>query len=244
MTSNSDKQPANQPNETPLCPAHKRLDERGTLEMTIGGNNCVACSLNERKQLLDLLAPFAPKDASEDSLTVLRRLAEFYATHQGKNRVVVSYPAPPIAAETPALDKLPCRECREIEFHSRGCSINRNVGNFSPVLDSERVAPTDDPDREQLENEIFQDTTDSAFASRYDLASGPVITVEDALVELREMFPNDSICLSVDSFGAYFTRSTDSGYVYPVAEGVTLTDCLQAIRDWAEKGKRNGRASI
>lgn len=77
----------------PLCPVHARIDKNGALEMTIGGNNCVACSLNERQQLLDLLAPFAPDNASEDSLTVLRRLTEFYNTHTGDNRVVVSYPA-------------------------------------------------------------------------------------------------------------------------------------------------------
>lgn len=77
----------------PLCPIHQSLEDRGQLEVEIAANNCTACSLNERKALLDLLAPFAADHGSEDSLTVMRRLADFYATHAGDNRVVVSYPA-------------------------------------------------------------------------------------------------------------------------------------------------------
>jgi hypothetical protein len=80
--------------QPPLCPVHKRVDEIGNLEMQIGGNNCIACSLNERKELLDILAPLAPPDGSEDSVTVLHRAVEFYETHAGTNRVVVSYRAP------------------------------------------------------------------------------------------------------------------------------------------------------
>jgi hypothetical protein len=86
---------------TPLCLIHQRLESAGKLTCEIGGNNCVACSLNERAELLTLLAPFAAKDGSEDSLTVLRRLADFSNTHQGDGRVVVSYPAP---APQPVLD--------------------------------------------------------------------------------------------------------------------------------------------
>lgn len=37
------------PTDTPpLCPVHKRIDELGTLEMQIGGLNCLACTLQER----------------------------------------------------------------------------------------------------------------------------------------------------------------------------------------------------
>ena len=79
---------------TPLCPVHQRLEDSNNLECEIGGNDCAACSLNERAELLKLLAPFAAKDGSEDSLTVMRRVTDFYETHQGENRVVVSYPAP------------------------------------------------------------------------------------------------------------------------------------------------------
>lgn len=75
----------------PLCPVHKRIDERGTLEMEIGGLNCLACTLQERVELLALLAPFA--DGSKDSVTVLREVAEFWTTHHGEGRVVASYPA-------------------------------------------------------------------------------------------------------------------------------------------------------
>lgn len=78
----------------PLCPIHKQIEDRGNLEMTIGGLGCVACSLTEREELLALLAPFAPEGGTEDSLAVMRRVTEFYDTHKGSGRVVVSYPAP------------------------------------------------------------------------------------------------------------------------------------------------------
>lgn len=92
----------------PLCPVHAAIDARGSLEVAISGNNCVACSLNERQELLDLLAPFAPEDASEDSVTVLRKLAEFYDTHVGESRVVVSYPTPsPLPEGLMYEDQLP-----------------------------------------------------------------------------------------------------------------------------------------
>lgn len=55
----------------PLCPVHRRLEDHNELTVEYG-NNCVACSLHERTQMLRLLAPFAPEDGSQDSLTVLR----------------------------------------------------------------------------------------------------------------------------------------------------------------------------
>ena len=57
------------------------------------GNDCVACSLNERRELLALIAPFAAEGNTEDSVTVLRRVAEFYQTHVGEGRVVVFIPS-------------------------------------------------------------------------------------------------------------------------------------------------------
>ena len=60
----------------PLCPVHQSLEDQGKLECEIGGNNCVACSLNERAELLALLAPLAARDGSEDSVSVLRRVVE------------------------------------------------------------------------------------------------------------------------------------------------------------------------
>ena len=56
----------------PLCPVHKRLEESDNLEVEIGGLNCVACSLNERSEMLKVLAPLAPPDHSLDSIGVLR----------------------------------------------------------------------------------------------------------------------------------------------------------------------------
>lgn len=86
----------------PLCPVHEHLDKAGNLEMVIGGLNCVACSLAEREHLLESLAPFAPKHPTEDSLTVMRRVADFYETHYSEGRIVVSYPAPAPNASPPS----------------------------------------------------------------------------------------------------------------------------------------------
>ena len=98
--------PAPPAKATPLCPVHQHLEDSNNLECEIGGNNCVACSLNERAELLKLIAPFAAKDGSEDSLTVMQRVADFYDTHQGENRVVISYPAAtPVPAEAAAQDE-------------------------------------------------------------------------------------------------------------------------------------------
>lgn len=108
----------------PLCPVHESLDKRGKLEMTIGGLSCVACSLAERAMLLDLLAPFAPKDASEDSLAVMRRLTEFYDTHYAEGRIVVSYPA--VASEgSGAATPLMGDAVQRIAVIADGCECSR-----------------------------------------------------------------------------------------------------------------------
>jgi len=60
----------------PLCGLHKSLEQRGWLVVEVSANNCIACALNERKELLDLLAPVANPDGSEDSVAVLTRLRE------------------------------------------------------------------------------------------------------------------------------------------------------------------------
>jgi len=75
----------------PLCPVHRSLDSRDALECKVQ-NNCVACSLNEREALLSILTPCTPAGGAEDSVTVLQRVVDFYLTHYGENRVVVSRP--------------------------------------------------------------------------------------------------------------------------------------------------------
>jgi hypothetical protein len=61
--------------ETPFCPPHAALEECEKLELEVG-NDCVACSLNERSELLNLLEPFAADGNSEDSCTVLRKVID------------------------------------------------------------------------------------------------------------------------------------------------------------------------
>lgn len=103
---------------TPLCPLHQSLENRGKLEVTYG-NLCIACSLNEREALLDLLAPLAPRDGSADSLNVMRKVIEFWETHQGENRVVVSYPAPSGEINTAANT---CYKHGRVLLHDGVCS--------------------------------------------------------------------------------------------------------------------------
>lgn len=57
-----------------LCVVHQRLEDIGKLEVPINGLNCVACSLNERQELLDILVPFAATDGSETTVNVLREI--------------------------------------------------------------------------------------------------------------------------------------------------------------------------
>lgn len=56
----------------PLCTIHLRMENRGTLE-AVYGNHCVACSLNERVELLNTLAGDNPPTRT-DSVTFLREL--------------------------------------------------------------------------------------------------------------------------------------------------------------------------
>lgn len=62
---------SNTDEKMPLCAVHDQLDRTGDLILTYG-NSCVACSLNEHQELLNLIAehinPFA------DSVTCLRQL--------------------------------------------------------------------------------------------------------------------------------------------------------------------------
>jgi hypothetical protein len=74
-----------------LCPVHQEIEDFGNLEI-VYGNNCVACSLNERDELLEILATVG--DTSKDSVTALREVVDFWGAHHGDGRVVVSYPAP------------------------------------------------------------------------------------------------------------------------------------------------------
>lgn len=85
----------------PLCPLHQSLEDRGKLEVAIGALGCMACSLNERVELLNILAPCA--DGTKDSTTVAREVVDFWLTHYGENRVVVSYPAKQVPTAVPTV---------------------------------------------------------------------------------------------------------------------------------------------
>ncbi len=67
-----------------LCAVHKRLEKLNKLEVPVSKLGCVACSLNEREELLLILEPCAPPDQSKDSTTVLRELVDFWQTHHSE----------------------------------------------------------------------------------------------------------------------------------------------------------------
>lgn len=54
----------------PMCPVHRKIEDKGDAELEIG-NDCLACSLNERAELLAILATGILADGSTDSVTAL-----------------------------------------------------------------------------------------------------------------------------------------------------------------------------
>ncbi len=70
----------------PLCPVHRELDSRDALELTIAGNRCVACSLHEREELIDILDKAVPDDGSRaDSATELRMYVNSFDSLKAEN---------------------------------------------------------------------------------------------------------------------------------------------------------------
>lgn len=57
--------------DVPLCDVHARLDKEGALVLAVT-NNCVACALNERAELIDVLATVG--DPKLDSVSTLREV--------------------------------------------------------------------------------------------------------------------------------------------------------------------------
>lgn len=57
----------------PMCPVHRKIEDRGDMDLEIG-NDCVACSLNERAELLAILATGTAADGKMDSVTALTAL--------------------------------------------------------------------------------------------------------------------------------------------------------------------------
>lgn len=57
----------------PLCHVHARMEDEGRLMLTYG-NRCVACSLNERQELLAVIDTAIPKGHTVDSVSFLRHL--------------------------------------------------------------------------------------------------------------------------------------------------------------------------
>jgi hypothetical protein len=53
----------------PMCPVHQKIEDNGDMDLEIG-NDCLACSLNERSELLSILADSAT-DEDVDSVTAL-----------------------------------------------------------------------------------------------------------------------------------------------------------------------------
>lgn len=63
-----------QPSSTmPLCHVHAEMEDKGRLLLTFG-NGCVACSLNERQEILTVLEAVVPEGATVDSVSFLASL--------------------------------------------------------------------------------------------------------------------------------------------------------------------------
>lgn len=73
----------------PLCPVHQSIDDRGRLEVTYG-NHCVACSLNERLGLLDILSEHIVAGPLTDSVSFLRGLLEHHPKFSQRTESPVS----------------------------------------------------------------------------------------------------------------------------------------------------------
>src|SRR5689334_16034514 len=55
----------------PMCPVHRTIENKGELQLEIG-NDCIACSLNERSELLGILADSVTSDQEDvDSASAL-----------------------------------------------------------------------------------------------------------------------------------------------------------------------------
>lgn len=67
--------------ENPLCPLHQSLEDRDRLEVEYG-NRCVACSLNERIELLTLLVELEPAEGRTDSVGFLREVIDRFKEQQ------------------------------------------------------------------------------------------------------------------------------------------------------------------
>jgi hypothetical protein len=57
----------------PMCPLHRRIEDKGDMDLEIG-NDCLACSLNERAELLATLAAGTAADGNIDSVSALTAL--------------------------------------------------------------------------------------------------------------------------------------------------------------------------
>lgn len=87
----------------PLCSVHQTLEDCDQLEVQISGMNCVACSLNERAELLLILEPCAPIDQSKDSVTVLREVVDFWlrTSARAESAHVTTKPSASSASDAP-----------------------------------------------------------------------------------------------------------------------------------------------
>jgi hypothetical protein len=70
----------------PLCPVHQSLEDSGNLEVEYG-NRCIACSLNERVELRELLVKLEPPEGRMDAVSFLREVITQYKAMQNLCRM-------------------------------------------------------------------------------------------------------------------------------------------------------------
>lgn len=119
--------------EMPLCVVHTHLDQQDEPALTFG-NGCVACSLNERVELLHLLATWVPNYT--DSVTALQRLM-FRASRVGRaERRIKELQA--VLADIADSESAPFASLEVIRAAARQVlSQTLGSGEVVPVIDGE-----------------------------------------------------------------------------------------------------------
>lgn len=73
--------------QMPLCAVHESLDKSDELVLHIG-NGCVACSLNERNELLEMLTPFADGDSVQSLFRLIEKHTALVAVAEAAEKTL------------------------------------------------------------------------------------------------------------------------------------------------------------
>lgn len=175
--------------DTPLCPVHKSLESRNNLELEIG-NNCLACSLNERATLLRIIGPLAKPDGSEDSVSVLHNAVATLLAARQSHRDGKLYDLIIVACEA----AFKCGDCdeRDGEYKAAFQAEQDAIVNLqSYVAVAKTDAATRVRDRCVEKVKLIRDEVLAEFAAEFkpDGSSFSVLKREAVIKLLRRLKP-------------------------------------------------------